>query len=132
MKDSPIILFDGLCNLCNGAVQFVIKNDAEKKFLFTSLQSEAGQQLLKQYKLPAENFNSFTLIQDGKVYVKSSGALKVAKQLTGSIKLLYVFIIVPSFIRDAVYNWIAKNRYKWFGKKESCMLPSPELKERFL
>lgn len=132
MKDSPIILFDGLCNLCNGAVQFVIKNDAEKKFLFTSLQSEAGQQLLKQYKLPAENFNSFTLIQDGKVYVKSSGALKVAKQLTGPIKLLYVFIIVPAFIRDAVYNWIAKNRYKWFGKKESCMLPSPELKERFL
>lgn len=132
MKQSPIILFDDLCNLCNGAVQFVIKHDAEKKFFFTSLQSEAGQKLLQQYKLPIENFNSFTLVQDDKVYIRSTGALKVAKQLKGGIKLLYVFIIVPSFIRDAVYNWIAKNRYKWFGKKESCMLPTPELKARFL
>lgn len=132
MKHLPIILFDDICNLCNSAIQFVIKHDAEKKFLFTSLQSETGQKLLKQYGLALENFTSFTLIQDGKVYIKSTGALKVAKQLKGGIKLLYFFIIVPAFIRDAIYNLIAKNRYKWFGKKEICILPTPELKARFL
>lgn len=132
MKHLPIILFDDICNLCNSAIQFVIKHDAEKKFSFTSLQSETGQKLLKQYGLALENFTSFTLIQDGKVYIKSTGALKVAKQLKGGIKLLYFFIIVPAFIRDAIYNLIAKNRYKWFGKKEICILPTPELKARFL
>ena len=132
MQQQSIILFDGLCNLCDGAVKFVIKYDIEKNFLFTSLQSDMGQKLLKQYSLPLENFNSFTLIQDNKVYTRSTAALKVAKQLNGGIKFLYVFIIVPPFIRNAIYNWIAKNRYKWFGKKEVCLIPTPELKARFL
>ena len=132
MQKQSIILFDGLCNLCDGAVKFVIKYDIEKNFLFTSLQSDMGQKLLKQYSLPLENFNSFTLIQDNKVYTRSTAALKVAKQLNGGIKFLYVFIIVPPFIRNAIYNWIAKNRYKWFGKKEVCLIPTPELKARFL
>ncbi len=132
MAIKPLILFDGICNLCNGAVQFIIKHDPEKKFLFTSLQSEAGQQLLKQYKLPSENFNSFLLLQDDKVFSKSTAALKVASQLKSAWKLLYIFIIVPKFVRDAVYSYIATNRYKWFGKKDDCMIPTPELQARFL
>ena len=132
MQQQPIILFDGLCNLCDGAVKFVIKHDADKKFLFASLQSENGQKLLKQFNLPLENFNSFVLYQNNKVYSKSTAALNVAKQLNGAIKFIYLFIIVPAFIRDSVYNWISKRRYKWFGKKETCIIPTPELKARFL
>ena len=132
MYSKPIILFDGICNLCTGAVQFVIRHDPGEIFLFASLQSEAGQQLLKQYNLPATDFGSFTLVQDNKVYTKSTGALKVAKQIKGALRCLYIFIIVPKFIRDAVYTWIAQNRYKWFGKKDACMIPTPELKARFL
>lgn len=132
MNKKPIILFDGVCNLCNGAVQFVIKRDPGGKFLFASLQSEEGKKLLEQFQLPPEDLSSFVLIEDEKIFTRSTGALKVAKQLKGAIKLLYAFIIVPKFIRDGVYNWIARNRYKWFGKQNECMLPNPELKERFL
>jgi predicted DCC family thiol-disulfide oxidoreductase YuxK len=132
MNKSSIILFDGICNLCNGAVQFIIRHDPDEKFQFASLQSESGQQLLKQYNLPSENYNSFLLLQDNKVFNKSTGALKVARQIKGAWKLLYIFIIVPKFIRDAVYTWIAQNRYKWFGKKDDCMIPTPQLKARFL
>ena len=132
MKNQPIILFDGVCNLCNGAVQFVIKHDLDGKFLFASLQSTEGQKILQQYRLPVNNFNSFVLLQDEKVYTRSTGALKVAKQLQTPWQLLYAFIIVPEFIRDAVYNLIANKRYQWFGRKDSCMIPTPELKKRFL
>lgn len=132
MHSKPIILFDGICNLCNGAVQFIIRHDPDEKFLFASLQSETGQQLLTQYHLPATDFTSFTLVQDNKVYTRSTGALLVAKQITGAWRYLYIFIIVPRFIRDAVYSWIAQNRYRWFGKKDTCMIPTPELKARFL
>lgn len=132
MNLKPIILFDGICNLCNGAVQFVIRHDPDEIFLFASLQSEAGQQLLKQYNLPSTDFGSFILIQDNKIYTKSSGALKVAKQIKGAWSCLSIFTIVPKFIRDAVYTSIAKNRYRWFGKKDSCIIPTPELKARFL
>lgn len=132
MKQSSIILFDGVCNLCNSSVQFVIKHDADKKFMFASLQSTAGQLLLKQFDLPLQDFNSFILIENEKVFLKSTAALMVAKQLKGAVKLLYGFIVVPPFIRNGAYNFIAKNRYKWFGKKDSCILPTPELKARFL
>ena len=132
MNSHPIILFDGICNLCNGAVQYVIKHDAEAVFQFASLQSEAGQKLLQQYNLPQNNFNSFVLIDADKAYTKSTAALKVAKRLKGGIKLLYGFIIVPAFIRNGVYNIIANNRYKWFGKKNECMIPTPSLQSRFL
>ena len=132
MKQQPIILFDGVCNLCNSAVQFTIKHDKKKQFMFAALQSDTGQQLLKQYQLQQENFSSFVLIKDGQVFLKSTAALMVAKQLNGLIKLLYGFIIVPAFIRNGVYNFIAKNRYRWFGKKESCMMPTQELTARFL
>lgn len=132
MKQSSIILFDGVCNLCNSSVQFVIKHDKDKKFMFASLQSTAGQLLLKQFDLPLQDFNSFILIENEKVFLKSTAALMVAKQLKGAVKLLYGFIVVPPFIRNGAYNFIAKNRYKWFGKKDSCILPTPELKARFL
>lgn len=132
MNSNPIILFDGVCNLCNNSVQFVIKHDQESKFNFAAMQSEAGQSLLKQYGLPQKGFNSFVLIQKEKVFLKSTAALTVARQLDGPVKLLYGFIIVPAFIRNVVYNFIAKNRYSWFGKKDSCMLPTPSLQSRFL
>ena len=132
MTNKSVILFDGVCNLCNRSVQFVIKHDPEGKFMFTSLQSESGQKLLKEYKLPANEFNSFILLENGRAYTRSTGALKVARRLKSGWKLLYGFIIVPRFIRDPVYNWIARNRYRWFGKTETCMIPSPELTNRFL
>lgn len=132
MNDHPIILFDGVCNLCNYSVQYVIKHDPDAVFQFAPLQGETGQQLLRQYGLSANDLNSFVLIRDNKAYTRSSAALTVTKQLTGLTKLLYGFIIVPPFIRNAVYSFIAKNRYKWFGKKDSCMIPIAGLKSRFL
>jgi predicted DCC family thiol-disulfide oxidoreductase YuxK len=132
MNDQPIILFDGVCNLCNNAVQFVIKHDADGKFLFASLQSDAGQKILEKFNFPINNFNSFILLQNDTVYIQSTAALKVAKQLNGGWKLLYGFIIVPPFIRNAVYRLISNNRYKWFGKLDECMLPTPAVQARFL
>ena len=130
--DQPIVLFDGVCNLCNKAVQIIIRHDKKNTFLFASLQSSMGQQLLAQYNLPLDELNSFILIQNNNAYSRSTGALKVVKKLKGLWPLLYGFILVPKFIRDGVYNWIGKNRYKWFGKNEACMIPTPELKARFL
>lgn len=131
MNNNPVILFDGVCNLCTGSVQFVLKRDKEKKFTFASLQSTTGQKLLSQFNLPNDTFNSFILYQDGKMYTRSTAALKLFQQLKGW-KWVKIFWAVPKFIRDGVYNLIAKNRYKWFGKKEECWLPTPELKARFL
>lgn len=132
MYQHSVILFDGVCNLCNGAVQFVIKRDNKDRFLFASLQSEKGKELLKHYDLPSNKMNSFFLVENGKVYDKSTAALRVVKKLNAFWRLFYVFIIIPKFIRDGVYNWIAKNRYHWFGQKNECMIPTPELKAKFL
>jgi len=130
--DRLIILFDGVCNLCNRGVQFIIKKDKKKKFLFASLQGKTGQELLKKIELPSSVFNSFILIDGDKIYTRSTAALRIAKQLPGGWKFFYGFMIIPGFIRNAVYNWIARNRYKWFGERDECMIPTPELKERFL
>ena len=127
----PVILFDGVCNLCNASVQYVIKHDKKRLFRFASLQSFFGEKVLKENKLPYNTFNSFILLDRNKIYSRSTAALLVAKKLSGLTKLLYGFIIVPKFIRDFVYNLIAKNRYKWFGKKEACWVPSPQLKSLF-
>lgn len=132
MPHPQIILFDGICNLCNAAVQFVIKHDKQGKFKFAALQSNKGQELLAQYQLANNDFNSFVLVQDGRAYTKSTAALRVSRHLNHAYKLLYGFIIVPTFIRDGVYNLIARNRYKWFGKQNDCMVPTPELLSRFL
>jgi len=132
MDDHPIILFDGVCNLCNASVQYVIRHDTHAIFRFASLQGETGQKLLKQYGLSTDTFTSFVLIKDNKVYTRSTAALTVARYLKGIVKLLYGFIIVPAFIRNAVYDLISRNRYKWFGKKDECMVPTAALKSRFL
>ncbi len=131
-NNHPIILFDGVCNLCNGAVQFVIKNDKKKLFRFAALQSEAGIELSKKYQFPTDSMKTFILITNNKYFTRSTAALNVGKMLGGILALGYVFIIVPTVIRDGIYNWIARNRYRWFGKKDTCMIPTPELRERFL
>ncbi|HWB24275.1 MAG TPA: DCC1-like thiol-disulfide oxidoreductase family protein [Chitinophagaceae bacterium] len=127
----PVILFDGICNLCDSSVQFVIRHDSKRKFRFASLQSTFGQEVLRQFKLPPMELNSFILLENNTLYTRSTGALKVAKKLDGMISWLYAFIIVPPFMRNAVYNFIARNRYKWFGKKDACWLPSPALRDLF-
>jgi predicted DCC family thiol-disulfide oxidoreductase YuxK len=132
MPGHSIILFDGVCNLCNSAVQFAIKRDISGSFLFASLQSEEGLKILAEFHLPADEMNSFLLVENGKIYDRSTAALRVARKLKGLWKFLYGFIIVPKFIRDAIYNLVSKNRYRWFGKKDECMVPTPELKARFL
>lgn len=130
-SEKPVILFDGVCNLCNKSVQFIIKRDKEAKFLFASLQSPFGQAILKQFSLPADHFNSFILYQDRQIYTRSTAALKMFSQLKGW-KWVNMFYIFPKFMRNGVYNIIAKNRYRWFGKRNECMIPTPKLKERFL
>lgn len=130
--DHPIVLFDGVCNLCCSSVQFIIKHDPKHLFRFASLQGEFGQQVLEQYHLPAAAFSSFILLEKGIVYTKSSGALRVTRKLNGLWSGLYAFSIIPPFIRNAVYNWVAKNRYQWFGKKEACPIPTTELSKFFL
>ena len=132
MQHTHIILFDGVCNLCNKSVQRVLKNDKKNIFKLAALQSQVGQQLLQKYNLPLVNFGSFVLLQNDKIYLKSTAALLVAKQLSGPIKLLYGFMIVPVFIRNFVYDIIAKNRYKWFGKQATCMVPTDAIKDKFL
>ncbi|ADY53437.1 thiol-disulfide oxidoreductase DCC [Pseudopedobacter saltans DSM 12145] len=127
-----VILFDGVCNLCNSFVQFVIKHDKKERFMFASLQSDFAQKTLVNSFVASQKLSTVVLLEDRKTYSKSTAALRVLKKLNGLWPLLYVFIILPTFIRDAVYNLIAKNRYKWFGKKDSCMMPSPELRRRFL
>jgi predicted DCC family thiol-disulfide oxidoreductase YuxK len=132
MNQQPIILFDGVCNFCNSAVNFTIKRNAKANILFTAMQSEAGQKILKQYNLPLGDMQSFIFIESGTAYKQSTAALKVCRHLRGLWPLCYSFIIVPKFIRDGIYNWIAKNRYKWFGIRQECMIPTPEVKTRFL
>lgn len=131
-KKHKIILFDGVCNLCNSSVTFAIKRDKNDIFRFAALQSEIGMQLISKFKIDTSQTDSIILVEGSKYYEKSSAALHIAKHLSGGWPLLYGFIILPKFIRNAVYDFIAKNRYKWFGKKESCMIPTPELQAKFL
>lgn len=128
----PILLFDGVCTLCNSLVSFVIRRDPKGIFQFASLQSDTGQRLLLQQGLPTSQLNTFVLIEGSRYYTESTAALHLFKKLGGLWTFLYLFIIVPRQLRDMVYHWIAKNRYKWFGKKEQCMLPTADIKDRFL
>lgn len=127
-----IILFDGVCNLCNGTVMFVIKKDRKDIFRFASLQSETGESLTAKHGIDTAKVDSILLIDGGAVYVKSTAALRIARSLPGGYPLLYGFMIVPRFLREWIYEGIARKRYAWFGKKESCMVPTPELKSKFL
>ncbi|MBS1517428.1 MAG: thiol-disulfide oxidoreductase DCC family protein [Bacteroidetes bacterium] len=132
MDKFKIVLFDGVCNLCNSSVNFIIDNDKKNIFRFTSLQSEKGAEILQKYDLSGSNIDSVILIDGGKAYIKSDAALRIARELGGIYRSLYFFIILPAFLRNSVYDFIAKNRYKWFGKKDSCRIPTPELKNKFL
>ncbi len=132
-ENKAIILFDGVCNLCNAAVQKVIKYDKHDYFRFASLQSDVGMRLLSEHQLsPSSTPDSVVLIQNGNAYQYSTAALRIAGKLFGPYRLLYPLLIVPPFIRNIVYKFIAKNRYRWFGKQDACWLPTPALKNKFL
>ncbi len=130
-QNNPILLFDGVCNYCNRLVNFVIRHDKKKKFRFAALQSEARKKLLKQYDIKQSN-DTFVVIYNEKAYIKSTAALHVCFHLGGLYSLAFAFIILPAYVRDFYYDIIARNRYKWWGKKDSCMIPSPDIKDRFL
>ena len=131
-KNHKIIVFDGVCNLCNTSVNFVIKRDKKDVFRFAALQSEIGQKYISEFNINPKETDSIVLIDDGKCFVKSTAALHITKFLPGAYPLLFGFIIVPKFIRNWVYDYIAKNRYKWYGKKDNCMIPTKEIKGKFL
>jgi len=136
-QQSRIILFDGVCNFCSASVQFVIKRDSKQTFQFCALQSNVGKQLLEQqglqnYALQNNHLSSMILLEPEKALTKSSAALTIAKYLDWPWPLLYGFIIVPRMIRDAVYDFIGKRRYQWFGKRDSCWIPPPAQRKRFL
>jgi predicted DCC family thiol-disulfide oxidoreductase YuxK len=130
---NPVVLFDGVCNLCCNTVQFIIQHDPKQQFRFAQLQSNAGKALLTKHPcVDATNMNSVILLMNNRVYTKSTAALLIAKKLKGFWPLLYTLIIIPTFIRDAVYAFIAQNRYRWFGKKATCWLPNDEISTLFL
>lgn len=131
-KNHAVLVFDGVCNLCNGLVKFIIKRDPGAYFKFASLQSGAGADLLKRCRLSAEDADTVVLFEDDKCYTRSAAALRVFRRLNRLWPLLYGFIVVPPFLRDAVYRFIARNRYRWFGKRALCLVPSPGDRERFL
>lgn len=132
-ENKKIILFDGVCNLCNSSVQFVIKRDKKDLFRYAALQSEVGQQLVAERHIDTRQVDSIILIEPGVAYyTKSDAALEIAKDLGGFWKLSSIFMWIPRAIRNAVYDFVARNRYKWFGRKEACMIPTPELRAKFL
>ena len=127
-----IVLFDGVCNFCNGSVNFIIKHDSRKRFKFAALQSEIGQKLLRQYGLNENDLDSVVLVENGRAFTRTTAALKTARHLDGLLSWSAVFLIVPRAVRDIFYKLFAKNRYKLFGRTEACMMPTPELRHRFL
>jgi predicted DCC family thiol-disulfide oxidoreductase YuxK len=132
MRTDQFVIFDGVCNLCNSTVQFIINRDRKKRFSFTPFQSNIGQDVLKQFGLPATNQLTVVYVKKGVPYMKSKAVLKILRDLGRCWNLLYALIIIPSFIRDLVYDIIAKSRYRLFGKRDSCMVPTPEIMDRFL
>lgn len=128
----PILLFDGVCNICDYSVQFVIKHNKSESVHFAALQSSFGQEQLKKSDLPSSDLKSLIFIEDGDMYTRSTGALKLARHLNSPWKWAYIFIIIPRPIRDWFYNYIAAHRYQWFGEKDACMIPSKEVRERFI
>jgi len=132
-KHKQLILFDGICNLCNSSINYVIKHDKNNAFMFAPLQSEAGKDIINHFNLDTSKTDSILLYSEEKgLKIKSSAALAIASKLGFPRNLLVVFYVVPTFIRNWVYNYVAKNRYKWYGKKDACMIPTPELKAKFL
>lgn len=132
-KHKKLIIFDGVCNLCQTSVQYVIKHDKKNVFMFTALQSEVGKQIIKKFKIDTIKMDSIILFcPDNGIHYKSTAALKIASLLGFPTNMLTIFLVIPAFIRNWVYDYIAKNRYKWYGKKNACMIPTPDLKNKFL
>lgn len=127
-----IILFDGVCNLCNNSINFIIRHDKKNIFYFSALQSEFSKSFFLQKKISLNQPESIIYIENGEYYTQSTAALRIARHLNGLYPLLYVLILIPRVIRNGIYKYIAKNRYKWFGKTESCMVPVKSLEKRFL
>ena len=127
-----ILLFDGICNLCNSSVQFILKRDTNEQFIFASLQSDAAKNVLLQYNMKNSSLDSLVLIEEGQVFQKSTAVLKVCRHLKWPWKVFYSFIVIPKFLRDGIYEFVAKHRYQWFGKKDTCVMVIPEHKNRFI
>ena len=127
-----LILFDGVCNLCSALVQFVIRHDREAKFRFAAIQSEIGREIYQSHGLDPADLQTFVFIADGKVVLRSDAAIEVVSRFGGAWRIFAIFRLVPRVARDFVYSTIARNRYRWFGRKEVCMIPTPEIDERFL
>ncbi len=132
LQQNGIILFDGVCNLCNSSVNFILDRDTYGYFKFASLQSEVGSYLIDRFGLSGDVPDSVILIKNYRVYLQSTAALEIARGLRGPVKLLYGGIIIPKFLRNPIYNFIARNRYKWFGKLDECRIPTPELQSLFI
>ena len=131
-QQHKIILFDGVCNLCNASVNLVIRNDKNDLFRFAALQSDIGKEYTSKFNIDTSQTDSILLVDQDKVYLKSTAALHIAKSLSGGYPLLFSLMVVPKLIRNWVYDFIARNRYKWYGKRETCRVPTSELKQKFL
>jgi predicted DCC family thiol-disulfide oxidoreductase YuxK len=127
-----LVLFDGVCNLCSALVQFVIRHDPAAKFRFAAIQSEIGREIFQSHGLDPADLQTFVFISDGKMHVRSDAAIEVVSRFGGAWRFFTVFRLVPRVARDWIYSMVARNRYRWFGRKDVCMIPTPEIKERFL
>jgi len=128
----PLILFDGVCNLCNSAVNFIIDRDPGAQLTFAPLHSPTGNMMLTRFGLADDALGSIVLVENGNCYRRSTAALRIARYLKGLWSILFVFILIPRPLRDLIYDWIARNRYRWFGQRDSCRLPGPEIAGRFV
>jgi predicted DCC family thiol-disulfide oxidoreductase YuxK len=128
----PVVLFDGVCNLCAGAVTFLIRRDPEAVFRFAPLQSDIGERLAEEHDIPTEDLETVALIENGRCYTKSSAALRAARHLGGVYRLFGLFWFVPKVVRDWVYDIVASHRYEWFGKRDACLMPTDDIRDRFL
>lgn len=132
MENRSVVIFDGVCNLCNGAVNFIIRRDTARRFVFASVQSEAGKKLMSEFRFDKSNIDTFILIKDGRCFVRTDAALEIARDFSGFWYALRALKIIPRPLRDYFYDYIAANRYKLFGKRDSCMMPTSEIQSRFL
>lgn len=130
--DGPIVLFDGVCSLCDASVHFVLDRDRRGRIRFAPLQSPTGQALLRRFGMDTRTFNSLVLVEGHRISTRSTGALRIATYLDGLWPLLGLFLCVPPAIRDLVYDWVARNRYRWFGQLDACRMPTPQMQSRFL
>ena len=132
MAESPVVLFDGVCNLCNGAVSFLMDRDPERRLRFAALQSEAGARLLRQFTIAADPLETLILVEGGRTYLRSTAVLRALRHVRGPWRIVSWLLAIPRGLRDPVYAFVARNRYRWFGTRKSCRVPTPADRERFL